>query len=142
MRGNAGSGRGGTVGEQELRELDIQVHKALYPDDQIGEKRDMKRHSTDIWYTRSLKTHNLILPVPHYTTDLAAWDAIRPEWMWELDELRNDKGERYVDTTLNVPGSPYWRDFDAQVYEFEARGLAAYALGRARCVLQWAEAQR
>ena len=128
--------------DNELREMDVKVHKALYPGWRI-EKREW-RHGID--YRAILpgdgpNTWEKDIPLPWYTTDLADWEpiyALKPEWMWDTIEFYG-----HTDTVLFYD---VWREdplpsIEVNVPWDDARGLAAYALGRARCVIAWAEAQ-
>jgi hypothetical protein len=115
--------------DNELREMDVKVHKALYP--------ALEPELLDgYWYCRKPGAFSMTR-VPCYTTDLADWEpvyALKPGWAWSCVEY--DQG---VLVTLREPSAG--AEIDAVVSRAYATGLAAYALGRARCVLQWAEAQ-
>ena len=130
------------MNEEELRELDIQVHKALYPEWRI-EKREWT-HGID--YRAILpgdgpNTWVKDIPLPWYSTDILDWEPVyklKPEWWWDQDEHRDAAGGRYVAVTLRALVVPWW-SFEVCVYGRESTGIAAYALGRARCVIAWAE---
>lgn len=116
--------------DNELREMDVKVHKALHPgatfDTYIAPSGKREPES----YQDGFPTGE----VPHYSTDIGAWEpvyALKPEWRWTQNEH-----DSAVWVTL-FPGDAFF----ATVWPEDATGLAAYALGRARCVLQWAEAQ-
>ena len=129
------------MNEIELRELDAQVHRALYPDDDVSHILNFGPRLTYVG-DRVFRTNSRRwMRLPHYTTDIGAWEpiyALRPEWMWDTIEFYG-----HTDTVLFYD---VWREdplpsIEVNVPWDDARGLAAYALGRARCVLQWAEAQ-
>ena len=116
--------------DNELREMDVKVHKALYP--------ALEPELLDgYWYCRKPGSFSMTR-VPCYTTDLGAWEpvyALRPEWMWDTIEFYG-----HTDTVLFYD---VWREdplpsIEVNVPWDDARGLAAYALGRARCVIAWA----
>jgi hypothetical protein len=119
--------------DNELREMDVKVHKALYP--------ALEPELLDgYWYCRKPGSFSMTR-VPCYTTDLSAWEpvyALKPGWKWITTEGSWGKGAGYVLVRLDYGG--VW-DCVEDVDENEATGLAAYALGRARCVIAWAEAQ-
>jgi hypothetical protein len=123
--------------ENELREMDVKVHKALYPGWRI-EKREWT-HGID--YRAILpgdgpNTWLKDIPLPWYSTDIQDWEpvyALKPGWLWSINEL-----VECVWVTLRVMGRPYDVVYST-VATTEATGLAAYALGRARCVIAWAE---
>lgn len=128
------------MNEKELRELDVQVHKVLWPNESIelGHDtwaRDRSGRLPSFFVTRGGKS----VPVPHYSTDIGAWEPVcalmRDLWLWDTREFYG-----YVDVTLYYD---IWREdplptVTNRVTCDEARGLAAYALGRARCVIAWA----
>lgn len=122
------------MNERELRELDIQVHEALYPNVTLAVRGwgDIPTHWLDV---------GRMVEIPRYTTDIGAWEpvyALKPEWWWDQDEHRDGAGGRYVAVTMRALVVPWW-SFEVCVYGRESTGLAAYALGRARCVIAWAE---
>ncbi len=134
--------------DNELREMDAKVHMALYPEWRI-EKREW-RHGID--YRAILpgdgpNTWLKDIPLPWYTTDLADWEpiyALRPEWRWTFELVTDDEGQCAWDVYMAAPviGAGHYRTYETPyIYEREARGWAAVALGMSRCVLQWAEAQ-
>lgn len=115
----------------ELREMDVKVHKALYP--------ALEPELLDgYWYYRKPGSFSMTR-VPCYTTDLSTWEPVyqlKPEWEWHQDEgVQNG-----VSVRLYVSNWAYPK-YECFVYWHEVTGLAAYALGRARCVIAWAEAQ-
>lgn len=124
--------------EGELRELDAKVHLALYPGWRV-EKRDGPHgpHYRAILPGDGPNTWLKDIPLPWYTTDIRDWEevyALKPEWEWSHDDGLG------VLTVLNTgPGA---KPVASVVEDFDATGLAAYALGRARCVLAWAEGKR
>jgi hypothetical protein len=110
------------MNEQELRELDAKV--LLYPNDRI---LGLALYDTPCACGF----------LPRYTTDIGAWEsvyALKPEWRWSQDD-----GLGVLTVLSTEPGV---RPFVSVVEDFDATGLAAYALGRSRCVLAWAEVQR
>lgn len=133
------------MSEQELRELDIKVHRALYPEQRVviqdGPHGPYYRAVTpgdgpNTWVTD--------IPLPWYSTDIQDWEpvyAARPKWWWDQYEASIIDGERYVEVQLRAYDTPL-SDATVRVYWHESTGLRAYALGRARCVVAWAEAQR
>jgi len=123
------------MNEAELRELDVQVHRALWPEDEVkpGKETWARRGHGKLPSFFVLKGYKYV-PVPHYTTDITAWEpvyALKPEWRWFQQEEPDA-------TRVVVHTCGEWEFFDVWVEPFEATGLAAYALGRARCVIAWA----
>jgi len=121
------------MNERELRELDVRVHRALWPDDsiQVGEQ-----------YGRKVAPNEgIVRPIPYYTTDITAWEpvyALKPEWMWTFEQVTGDDGRRAWDVYVAapVPGARCYRTYETPyIYEGEASGWAAVALGMARCVI-------
>ena len=116
-----------------FRDLDAKVHEALYPNVALAVRGrgDIPTHWLDV---------GRMVEIPHYSTDLGAWDMVseqRPSWRWmQLD------GDNCVTVTLfgaqphADPRNRY--SLRAVVTAFEVVGHAAYALGRARCVIKWA----
>ena len=126
--------------DNELREMDAKVHMALYPEWRI-EKREW-RHGID--YRAILpgdgpNTWLKDIPLPWYTTDLADWEpvyALKQGWTWDHIEY----GDGSYSCLLHPSVSAMF--IKQGVLATEATGLAAYALGRARCVIAWAEEKR
>ena len=126
--------------DKTLREMDVKVQHALYPEHRVElrERRDPyylvivpDPASPGAWMASNI--------LPHYTTDIGAWEsvyALKPGWLWSINEL-----VECVWVTLRVMGRPYDVVYST-VATTEATGLAAYALGRARCVIAWAEEKR
>ena len=113
--------------EKETRELDVQVHRALYPGVTLAVRGcgNIPTHWVDV---------GRMVEIPRYTTDITAWEpvyALKPEWRWFQQEEPDA-------TRVVVHTCGEWEFFDVWVEPFEATGLAAYALGRARCVVAWA----
>ena len=118
--------------DNELREMDVKVHRALYPGHVVMLCPEIDNHgeSAWLWWENGKGGWD----VPHYTTDITAWEpvyALKPEWRWFQQEEPDA-------TRVVVHTCGEWEFFDVWVEPFEATGLAAYALGRARCVIAWA----
>ena len=123
--------------DNELREMDVKVQHALYPEWRI-EKREWKR---GIDYRAILpgdgpNTWLKDIPLPWYTTDIADWEpvyALKPGWMWRIKQAAScvwvslTAGDVRITEAVNA-GDATW--------------LAAWALGMARCVIAWAEEKR
>ena len=146
------------MNEQPSRELDVQVHRALWPDalierlwvcyDYDGEspfvvsEEDAQNScgecEQDWFYQDNPVLLNSFKPIPRYTTDLSAWkDWRRVGWLWEISEAAPR-----VQVILRI--MPYHGDYIyAEVLYAECGGdhHAAWALGMSRCVLKWAERQ-
>jgi hypothetical protein len=128
------------MNEQEMRELDVQVHRALYPGVTLAVRGcgNIPTHWVDV---------GRMVEIPRYTTDIADWEpiyALRPEWRWTFELVTDDEGQCAWDVYMAAPviGAGHYRTYETPyIYEREARGWAAVALGMSRCVLQWAEAQ-
>lgn len=122
------------MNERELRELDIQVHKALWPNDRILKGEIYFREADGDKSCRSGF-------VPHYSTDIGAWDAVyalKPEWRWTFELVTDDEGQCAWDVYMAAPviGAGHYRTYETPyIYEREASGWAAVALGMARCVI-------
>ena len=127
--------------DKTLREMDVKVQHALYPEHRVElrERRDPyylvivpDPASPGKWMASNI--------LPHYTTDIGAWEpvyALKPGWRWSQDEgVRAGLWVRLHEGFYIVPL------YEGFVYAHEATGLAAYALGRARCVIAWSEAQQ
>jgi hypothetical protein len=117
------------MNEQELREMDAKVHKALYPDDMVNEQYVAWRGGVS-WIGR----------VPHYSTDIGAWDAVyalHPEWRWLQSEVTGD-GYVAVVTRLQDHALADESQFFVDNSEYPTSGLDRLARGRARCVIAWA----
>lgn len=118
----------------ELRELDALVHRALYPDDDVSHILNFGPRLTYVKDRVFRTSSRRWMRLPRYSTDIGAWDAVcalKPEWLWDQAEYLGE----------SVVVGLWWADGDCvaeDVLVTDATGLAAYALGRARCVLAWA----
>lgn len=120
------------MNEAELRALDVQVHKALYPGS-APEQID------GYWYARKPGSFSMDR-VPHYSTDIGAWEpvyALHPEWRWLQSEVTGD-GYVAVVTRLQDHARADESQFFVDNSEYPTSGLDRLARGRARCVIAWA----
>lgn len=121
------------MNEEELRELDVQVHRALWPNDRILKGEIYFREADGDKSCRSGF-------VPHYSTDIGAWDAVcalHPEWRWLQSEVTGD-GYVAVVTRLQDHARADESQFFVDNSEYPTSGLDRLARGRARCVIAWA----
>ena len=111
------------------RELDVMVHRALWPDDTVvvsdfvqSYRRTIGENPySEVWST-----------IPFYSTDITAWDWTRRGWGWDAAER-----PAYIMVTLKaeiatVGAGADYRDHDNNRFR-------AQAFARSLCVLQWAE---
>ena len=115
------------------RELDVMVHRALWPDDTVvvsdfvqSYRRTIGENPySEVWST-----------IPAYSTDITAWDWSRDGWSWDREECLG------LTIYLFVYEPPNRRkDCEALVPFNYDHPLAAEAFARSLCVLQWAEAK-
>ena len=119
-------------------ELDAAVHKALWP------KHSIYAGYEGTWWCGVrdglLGYVKYGERLPHYTTDLSAWDGVGDDrgWHWYADEHYDKVHVRLYD------GGPL---DEVEMFEAVALGVeipnrfAAQALARSRCVLQRAGVQ-
>ena len=112
------------------RELDVAVHRVLWPDAEIVDKPGYEGvlvdNPSEVWKEWRA--------IPAYSTDIMAWDWSRKGWSWDREEC--------IDLTicLSVYQPPEGRtDCEASVAFNYDHPLAAEAFARSLCVLQWAE---
>jgi len=104
------------------RELDVLVHRALWPEHKVG---------IDAYIDPSFdKTCRLELP--RYSTDLSAWDWTREGWHWSVTEWPEGR------TGVAVGTGGALGHFYSEV---DGYGFAAQAYARCLCVLQWVNEQ-
>ena len=138
------------MNEQPSREFDAQVHRALWSDDEVQWLWSYEAQGKIYLYkggeildglpdTQKRPLHLVDgrwVPIPFYTTDLAAWDGVGDELGWF--EASEDATQVQV----------YWRLYpydgnyiyaEATYEEAGGNRFAAQALARSRCVLQLAE---
>ena len=105
------------------RELDVAVHRALWPDAEVWQSPDLD------WVENGVR-------LPHYSTSLMAWDWSREGWSWYTQE--------HMSRTIVV-----WRQgigcfasvfHHGVLVEQEPNRFRAQAFARCMCVLEWAEA--
>jgi hypothetical protein len=128
------------MSEAELRELDVQVHKALYPDATYV-KAGLNDGSALSYYVGYVDRGEVVgYPLPRYSTDIGAWDAVcalHPEWRWLQSEVTGD-GYVAVVTRLQDHARADESQFFVDNSEYPTSGLDRLARGRARCVIAWA----
>jgi hypothetical protein len=116
--------------------LDIRVHKALYPNDDVSQFLNFGPRFTYVKDYVFRASSRRWTQVPNYSTDITAWDVVfklKPEWEWHHDQgVHSGVSVRLYVSKFAVPV------FEGFVYWHEAAGLAAWALGMARCVVVWA----
>ena len=116
------------------RELDVMVHGALWPDDAIvvsdfvqSYRRTIGEHPySETWAT-----------IPHYSTDLSAWDWTRSGWSWYTREhMSGTVAVLRLGIGSFVPVFQYGVPMEQEPNRFRAQAFA-----RCLCVLQWAEVE-
>jgi len=118
------------------REMDAQVHKVLWPNDEVqcfttlaradNAKLDTAR------YSRNCGQWKL---VPYYSTELSAWNFAYKGWRWQIAV----SWKRLTVTLCEYDGRPgYMTLAYAQVDLDVANWQGTVAEAMSRCVLEWA----
>ena len=114
------------------RELDVAVHRVLWPDAEIVDKPGYEGvlvdNPSEVWKEWRA--------IPAYSTDIMAWDWSREGWYWGAQEYVMG-----VTAELSIEGLGY---IIKEVGDYIPAGqyvpFKAQAFARCMCVLQWAEA--